>query len=293
MADRGDMVSRNSTGGPDRPSGNPAGKELARTAADGLSAAPDEIEKRVADALEREMAKQQELVRLERLTTMGALTASIAHEINQPLAAIVANGNAAQRWLANTHPDLDEARTALKNIVRDGYRASQIISSVRAMLERDSRDSRPLSINTIIGDILALVHIEIARHRVTVRTELNPDLPDVMADRTQLQQVFLHLIVNAVEAMNTVQDRERILIVTSDMDETAAVNITVEDTGSGINSTDADRIFDPLFTTKTDGTGMGLPICRTIVESCGGRLWATPGTPHGSVFHIVWPVNGS
>jgi signal transduction histidine kinase len=255
--------------------------------------AHDEIERRVADALEREMAKQAELVRLERLTTMGALTASIAHEINQPLAAIVANGNAAQRWLSNAHPDLDEARSALKNIVRDGYRASQIITGVRAMLERDSRNFRKLSLNDIIGDILALVHIEITRHRVAVRTELTADLPDVWADRTQLLQVFLHLIVNAVEAMNTVNNRERLLVVKSGAADSAAVTVTVEDTGTGINASDADRIFDPLFTTKSDGTGMGLPICRSIVESHGGRLWAAPGAAHGSVFHIVLPVDGS
>jgi len=261
--------------------------------ADRPAAAHEEIEKRVADALEREMAKQAELVRLERLTTMGALTASIAHEINQPLAAIVANGNAAQRWLANAHPDLDEARTALKNIVRDGYRASQIITNVRAILERDSRETQSLNINAIIREILALVNIEIARHRVTVQTELPADLPEVIADRTQLQQVFLHLIVNAIDAMNTVADRERLLAVHSAVTESGAVSITVEDSGTGINAHDADRIFDALYTTKSDGTGMGLPICRSIIESYGGRLWATPGAPYGSVFHIVLPVSAS
>jgi len=261
--------------------------------ADRPGVAHEEIEKRVADALEREMARQAEFVRLERLTTMGALTASIAHEINQPLAAIVANGNAAQRWLANARPDLDEARIALKNIVRDGYRASQIITSVRAMLERDARDLRPLAVNAIINDILSLVHIEIMRHRISVRTELPAELPDVVADRTQLQQVFLHLVVNAIEAMNSVTDRERLLVVRSDNRETDAVTVTVQDSGTGINANHADRIFDALFTTKSDGTGMGLPICRSIIESYGGRLWATPGAPHGSVFHVVVPVNGS
>src|SRR5262245_26052542 len=223
------------------------------------------------------------------MTTMGTLTASIAHEINQPLAAIVANSNAAMRWLSNARPDLDEARTALKNIVSDGHRASQVIGSVRTMFRKDGREKDRLSVNSVIEDILALVHGEIRKHRVVVRTALPADLPQVEADRTQLQQVFMNLIVNAVDAMALVADRERILVIKTAVYEPGAVAITVEDSGTGIDPNDMKRIFETFYTTKSDGMGMGLSICRSIIEAHGGRLWASPGASCGSVFHVVLP----
>ena len=166
-------------------------------------------------AHERERSEQSELARATRLTTMGAMTASIAHEINQPLAAIVNNSNAAQRWLSNTPPNLDEVRAALKNIVKDSHRASQVIGSVRAIFRKDRRGNDRLAVNDVIEDILTLVRGEIRKHRILLKVKLPSDLPHVIADRTQLQQVIMNLTMNAIEAMATIMDRERLLIIQS------------------------------------------------------------------------------
>jgi signal transduction histidine kinase len=254
-----------------------------------LTAAFNDMLSELAAARERERSEQAELARVARLTSMGALTASIAHEINQPLAAIVANSNAAQRWLSNPHPDLDEARTALGNIVRDGHRASQMIGSVRAMFKKDSRERDQLAVNDLIEEILTLVQGAIKKQQVSIRTELLQDLPHVVADRTQLQQVFMNLIMNAVEAMSPVTNRERLLSIKSDVHGPGTVRIMVEDSGTGIDPNNTERIFDAFFTTKADGMGMGLSMCRSIIEAHGGRLWASPGASHGSIFHVVLP----
>lgn len=254
-----------------------------------LTAAFNDMLSELAAAREREQSDQSELARVARLTSMGALTASIAHEINQPLAAIVANSNAARRWLSNASPDLDEARTALNNIVRDGHRASQMIGSVRAMFKKDRRERDQLAVNDLIEDILTLVHGAIKKQQVSIRTELLQDLPHVVADRTQLQQVFMSLIMNAIEAMGPVTNRERLLSIKSGVHGPGTVMIMVEDSGTGIDPNNTERIFDAFFTTKSDGMGMGLAMCRSIIESHGGRLWASPGASHGSVFHIVLP----
>jgi signal transduction histidine kinase len=254
-----------------------------------LTAAFNDMLSELAAARERERSEQSELARVARVTSMGALTASIAHEINQPLAAIVANSNAAQRWLSNARPDLDEARTALNNIVRDGHRASQMIGSVRAMFKKDSRKRDQLAVNDLIEDILTLVDGAIKKQQVSIRTELLQDLPDVVADRTQLQQVLMNLIMNAVEAMDPVTNRERLLSIKSDIHDSGTVMIMVEDSGTGIDPDNTERIFEAFFTTKPDGMGMGLSMCRSIIEAHGGRLWASPGASHGSVFHVVLP----
>ena len=240
-------------------------------------------------AHERERSEQSELARATRLTTMGAMTASIAHEINQPLAAIVNNSNAAQRWLSNTPPNLDEVRAALKNIVKDSHRASQVIGSVRAIFRKDRRGNDRLAVNDVIEDILTLVRGEIRKYRILLKVKLPSDLPHVIADRTQLQQVIMNLTMNAIEAMATIMDRERLLIIQSYAHDVGNLEITIEDFGSGINPSEKDRIFEAFFTTKSEGMGMGLFICRSIVEARGGRLWASPGAHHGSVFHIVLP----
>ena len=240
-------------------------------------------------AHERERSEQSELARATRLTTMGAMTASIAHEINQPLAAIVNNSNAAQRWLSNTPPNLDEVRAALKNIVKDSHRASQVIGSVRAIFRKDRRGNDRLAVNDVIEDILTLVRGEIRKYRILLKVKLPSDLPHVIADRTQLQQVIMNLTMNAIEAMATIMDRERLLIIQSYAHDVGNLEITIEDSGSGINPSEKDRIFEAFFTTKSEGMGMGLFICRSIVEARGGRLWASPGAHHGSVFHIVLP----
>ena len=243
----------------------------------------------LAAARDRERSEQAELTRVARLTALGTMTASIAHEINQPLAAIVAHGNAAQRWLSGARPDLDEARAALKNIVNDGHRASQVIGSVRAMFQKEQREKAECPLNEVIEDALRLVHSELRNQGVLVWTELLTELPPVVADRIQLLQVFMNLIRNAMEAMDAVRGRTRLLTVKSGVHEPGAVTVTCEDTGTGIDAGDTERIFDALFTTKSSGTGLGLTICRSIVEAHGGRLWASPRVPHGTAFHVVLP----
>jgi signal transduction histidine kinase len=254
-----------------------------------LASAFDNMLSELAAAHERERTEQTELARASRLTTMGAMTASIAHEINQPLAAIVANSNAAQRWLSLTPPDVEEVRAALKNIVKDGHRASDVISSVRAVFKKDSREKCQTAVNEIIEDVLSLVRGELRKQHVLVSADLLPGLPDVIADRTQLQQVIMNLIVNGIEAMAPVTDRGRVLIVRSGAQDSSNILITIEDSGAGFQPQDKDRIFDAFFTTKSQGMGMGLFICRSIIEAHGGRIWAQPGTDHGTVFHITLP----
>jgi len=243
----------------------------------------------LAAAHERERSEQSELARVARLTTMGAMTASIAHEINQPLAAIVANSSAAQRFLSLAPPDLEEVRGALRDIANDGQRASQVIGSVRAIFKRENQGKGRLAVNDVIEDILTLVRGEIRKHGVVVKCDLSPSLPYVEADRTQLQQVLMNLIMNAVEAMASLTDRERRLAVRSGVLDDKNIVIAIEDSGAGISLSDKDRIFDAFYTTKSEGMGMGLFICRSIVESHGGRLSASPGEHCGSVFQVVLP----
>jgi PAS domain S-box-containing protein len=234
-------------------------------------------------------AAQSELAQVARLTTMGEMTASIAHEINQPLAAIVANGNAGLRWLANTTPDIDEVRATLKRIVNDGHRAGRVISGVRTMCRKGGQAKTMVDVNDLVRDVLTLVRGEPDSRGVSVRTELQP-LPQVLADRVQLQQVILNLIMNALDAMASVNGRARVLRLRSERHEPGGVMVTVQDSGTGIDKKDMDRIFEPFFTTKPHGMGMGLPICRSIVEAHGGRLMASHDHPYGTVFQMILPV---
>jgi PAS domain S-box-containing protein len=232
---------------------------------------------------------QSELAQVARLTAMGEMSASIAHEINQPLAAIVANGNAGLRWLANPAPDLDEVRATLKRIVSDGHRAGKVISGVRTLFRKNAQARAPLDVNDIVREVLSLERGELESRRVTVEAELEV-LPPVTADRTQLQQVILNLITNALDAMGTISDRPRVLRLRSERCEPGKIMVTVQDSGPGIEKKNIHRIFEPFFTTKPSGTGMGLAICRSVVESHGGRLMASHGHPHGAVFQIVLPL---
>jgi PAS domain S-box-containing protein len=243
--------------------------------------------KRAQDALR---ATQSELDRVTRLTAVAQMAASIAHEINQPLAAIVSCGSASLRWLAKTPPDLDEVRSMLKRIVSDGHRASEVVSSIRGMFKNGSQEKVFLEINPLIREVLALLHGELQNQRVSVQTELAKKLPKVLANRVQLQQVVLNLLMNALEAMVSVTDRTRVLRVKSEMRGPPDVVITVQDSGLGIDQQNVDRIFHPFFTTKPKGTGMGLSICQSIIEAHNGRLWASPGVDHGSVFQVVLPL---
>jgi PAS domain S-box-containing protein len=238
-------------------------------------------------------ATRKELARVSRQTTIGAMAASIAHEINQPLSALVTNGGIGLRLLATANSDLDEVREVLKRMIGDGHRAGNIIASIRAMFGRENSKKSSVSIDEVVGEVLALVHGELESQRVSIRVELHQELPEVMADRVQLQQVLVNLIMNAVEAMASVEHHERSLVVKSELQGVHDVLIVVEDSGPGIDPNDMHRIFDPFFTTKSHGMGLGLSICKSIIESHGGRLWASARAPHGSVFCVQLPSGGS
>ncbi|HEY5073820.1 MAG TPA: ABC transporter substrate binding protein [Pyrinomonadaceae bacterium] len=231
-----------------------------------------------------------DLARVARLTAMGEMTASIAHEINQPLGAIVTDGSAGLRWLANATPDIDEARACLTRIVKDGHRASQVISGIRTMLQKGSDTREPLDINELVCDVLTFARGEIESERIVVRTEFEENLSQVLVDRVQLQQVVLNLVMNGIDAMATLRDRARVLKLRSAQAGSSSLALTVEDAGTGIDQNIVGRIFEAFFTTKKNGTGMGLSICRSIVAAHGGRLSVSPGDSHGSVFHLELPI---
>jgi signal transduction histidine kinase len=255
-----------------------------------VASAFDRMLAELAAARDRERLEQSELARVTRLTTMGVMTASIAHEINQPLTAIASSGAAAQRSLANAAPNLADVRSALKIIVENAHRASQIIASVRAMFKKEGHEKDWIDVNELVFDVLALIQNRIQREAITVRTDLRRDIPSVLAGRTQLQQVVMNLMANAIDAMKTVTDREKLIAIKSDVDEPGNILISVKDTGAGIDPENLDRVFDAFFTTKSEGMGMGLSICRSIIEGYGGRLWAAHGESCGSIFFITLPT---
>ena len=234
-------------------------------------------------------ATHAEIARATAHSMAEEAVASIAHEIKQPLAAIATNANAAVRWLERTPPDLGEARAAIANISAVGNRANEVIESIRAMFRRETQPQAPLDPNKLIVGVLAVLSDELKSHQITVQTELIEAPPAVLADWGQLQQVVLNLIMNAIEAMSSVVGRARILRIKSEIHESGGVLITVKDSGSGIDPKDIERIFTAFFTTKARGMGIGLSICRSIVETHGGRLWASAGTPHGSIFYLELP----
>ncbi len=246
----------------------------------------------VAEAQERVRiwnAARRELSEVSRHMTMAAMVASIAHEVSQPLAAIVLNADAGVRFLAKAKPDMDDARAALKRIVDDGQRAGAVLDGIRSMFRNDHGIKSAVNVNDIIGEVLAVVRGELVDHRVSLRSELSDRLPTILAARTQLQQVLLNLVMNAIEAMSSV-NRERVLIVKSEIGDSGVVLITVEDTGIGIDPNHVDRIFEVFFTTKAQGMGMGLSICRSIVESHAGLLSVSPRRPNGSSFCVKLPT---
>src|SRR3982075_699193 len=226
-----------------------------------------------------------------RLMTGDAVSASIAHEIKQPLSAIITNADAGLRWLDRSMPDLDKAKASLKQIVADGHRAAAVIESIRAIFKKDARNRTSLDINDLIGEALALTRGDLQRHRILVQAEPNEQLPQVRGDRIQLQQVLLNLITNAIDSM-AAKDGARILGVRSEVHDDGGVIVSVADTGTGIGSQELERIFNPLFTTKSGGMGMGLSICRSIIEAHDGQLWATPNKPEGAVFQFMLPAEG-
>jgi signal transduction histidine kinase len=242
--------------------------------------------------LARSMMRQRG-EREARQTAMDAIAASIVHEMKQPLGAMVANGNAGLRWLARSPPDLAEASAALKRIVNDGHRASEVITSIRSMLKKDVHGRTSLDMNDLVKDVLKMIELDLRIQRVSIATELRDGLPQVLADRGQLRQVLLNLIMNAIEAMDLVTDRARLIRITSDfLPKSLGVLLTIEDFGPGIDQKNIERIFEPFYTTKSQGMGMGLSICRSIVEAHGGHLIAEPGRLHGLVLRVSLPIGG-
>jgi PAS domain S-box-containing protein len=242
---------------------------------------------RAQDALRR---IQAELAHVNRVMTLGELTASIAHEVNQPLAGIVTNGGACLRWLERKPPELDEARAALRSIISDGMRASEVIQRLRALSKKTELQKTRLDVNGVIEDVVRLVRRELLEQLASLRVELAPGLPPVLGDRVQLQQVILNLVMNGMEAMADVTARPRELVIRSRRHEAAQVLIEVEDAGSGIDPKYLDRLFSAFFTTKPDGMGMGLSISRSIIEAHGGRIWATRNAGAGATFHFTLPA---
>jgi signal transduction histidine kinase len=229
-----------------------------------------------------------ELTHMNRVATAGELSASIAHEVNQPLAAIVTSANAALRWLAANKPDLDKAKAALSLIVSEGHRAGDVITSVRSMFKKDTNERTPVEINELIMTVLEIVRVDLQKNGIQLETELAEKLPVVEAQQVQLQQVILNLVMNAIEAMQSVQ-QPRVLRIQSSLSKPGIVHVSIQDSGTGIALSNLHRLFDHLFTTKAGGMGMGLSICRSIIERHHGQLWASAGASRGAVFQFELP----
>jgi C4-dicarboxylate-specific signal transduction histidine kinase len=270
-----------------------------RIARDDLDRTVKEL-RRTNEALQMENAERQQaqealhqaqadLAHVSRVTIMGELTASLAHEVKQPIAAAVTNANTCVRWLAQETPNIQEARDAAMRSAKDGTRAADIISRIRLLFEKGTLERESVDINEVIREIIILLRGEAARYSISVRLELGSELPELLGDHVQLQQVFMNLVLNGIDAMKDVDD-ERELSIKSEQWENEQVVVSVRDTGSGLPSQHADQIFDAFFTTKLHGTGLGLSISRSIVESHGGRLWADSNSPRGATFYLALPI---
>jgi C4-dicarboxylate-specific signal transduction histidine kinase len=244
--------------------------------------------KRAEEERERLRQVQADLARVTRVTTMGELTASVAHEINQPIAAAITNANTCLRWLTRDPPDVEEAREAASRSAKDATRAADIIKRIRLLFKKGTPQREPVDVNEVIRDVIILLRNEAYRYSVSIHTDLARDFSKVMADRVQLQQVLTNLMLNGIEAMKEV-DAARELTIRSEQADNGHLLISVSDTGVGLAPEQAEQIFNAFFTTKPDGTGMGLPISRSIIESHGGRLWATANSEQGATFQFTLP----
>ena len=245
-----------------------------------------------AEQAEHDLRRAQaELAHVTRVTMLGELTASIAHEVNQPLAAVVANAEASLRWLNRAQPDLAAARRSVEWVINDGVRASDVIRRVRALAKKSDMETTRLELNQVVNEAVALVDRELIQHRVSLQTELAPALPEILGDRVQLQQVIINLLMNGIEAMEPVTDRPRNLLIRSGKDDTGQLILSVTDSGIGISAENANRLFNAFFTTKSSGLGMGLSICRSIVEAHGGRMSASSNEGPGATFQLLLPLH--
>jgi signal transduction histidine kinase len=233
---------------------------------------------------------RSELAHVARVVAMGEMGASIAHEVNQPLGAIVINGDASLRWLTRNPPDIDEACAAVQRMINDATRASEVIDRIRDLVRKTRPEVTQLDINAVIDEAIGLIKGEILRHGVTMQMELAPGLPLIKGDRIQLQQVIINLAINAAQAMAVIADRVRMLIIRSMPHEAHGVLVAVEDAGTGVDPEDLDRLFRPFYTTKSDGMGIGLSVCRSIIEAHGGRVWASPNIGPGMTFQFTVAV---
>jgi C4-dicarboxylate-specific signal transduction histidine kinase len=284
-----------------------------RQAEDALRQARDELEIRVAertvelkntnDALLRQIEEQRrteealqqtrtDLARVARITTIGELTASIAHEVNQPLAAIVANADACMAWLSLEIPNLAEARAAVERTTQGATRASDVIRRIRSLINKEAPEKVQVQLNDIVQDVAALVDSQASRNNVAVEMELAPDLQSVLGDKIQLQQVILNLMINGIEAMTGVSDRPRQLMIRTCLEDAKQVCVSIQDSGVGVKAENISRLFEPFFTTRSQGIGMGLSISRSIIEAHGGRLWAVSTENLGTVFQFTLPGEG-
>jgi PAS domain S-box-containing protein len=245
-----------------------------------------------AEQAERALRRSQaELAHVTRVTMLGELTASIAHEVNQPLAAVVANAEASLRWLNREQPDLAAARRSVEWVINDGCRASDVVRRVRALAKKTDMETVRLDVNQVVKEAIALVERELIQHRVSLRTELAPGLPEILGDRVQLQQVIINLLMNGIDAMDPITDRPRELLIRSGTDDSGQLTLGVTDSGIGISAESANRLFNAFFTTKSGGLGMGLSICRSIVEAHGGRMSASSNEGFGATFRLFLPLH--
>jgi C4-dicarboxylate-specific signal transduction histidine kinase len=252
-----------------------------------------EVKRRVEESRTRAQEAlrlaQSDLAHVNRVTTMGELTASLAHEVNQPIAAALTDANTCLRWLTRDQPDLEEAREAASRMVKDASRAAEIVSRIRVLFKKGTPQRELVDINQIIREMVALMRGEATRHSISVQTELAGDLPQLVGDRVQLQQVLMNLMINGLDAMKD-GDGTRELAIKSQRVDNDQLQVSVSDTGVGLPQEHAEQIFNAFFTTKIHGTGMGLRISRTIVESHGGRLWASDNSPRGASFYFTLPI---
>ena len=271
-----------------------ASEAKSRELANSMRSLNEQLEQRVAAETQERLriwnASRREISKVGRHMTMAAMVASIAHEVSQPLAAIILNANAGLQFLAKAKPDIDDVRATLKHIVDNGQRAGAVLDGIRSMFRNDPGARSAVNVNDLIGEVLSVVRGELVDHRISLQSELSDQHPTVLAAQTQLRQVLLNLVMNAIEAMSSVINRERVLIVKSEIGESGDVLITVENSGTGIDPNHVDRVFEAFFTTKAQGMGMGLSICRSIVESHGGLLSVSPRKPNGSSFCVMLPT---